>query len=217
MCQNLKVLRRNLKGFSMGSDIILRVVLLYVLLLAELPWSFLQKEANCYFRVVADQGSQTRTHSFHLHNRSLNNHLSVYSRLEAVKYNQGKIQSNGRHLAKPNIRFDRKKLVALSNVALQSEDGEIIACHKCILCARLEYFNSMLGSGWIETSMSDSLSLPVLGNVLKIIVDYLYTDTATVIHSMLASYFGLVYCMLSCLKERRPLRSCSAYLNVTLV
>ena len=35
-------------------------------------------------------------------------------------------------------------------MSIQSEDGEMFHCHKCVLVARLEYFHSMLASGWME-------------------------------------------------------------------
>ena len=35
-------------------------------------------------------------------------------------------------------------------MSIESEDGEMFHCHKCVLVARLEYFHSMLASGWME-------------------------------------------------------------------
>ncbi|XP_060067685.1 inhibitor of Bruton tyrosine kinase-like, partial [Ylistrum balloti] len=67
------------------------------------------------------------------------------------------------------------------DVSIQSEDNTVIHCHKCVLVARLEYFHSMLGSGWIETSNTTSLSLPVPGDILEILIDFLYTDTSQVV------------------------------------
>ena len=37
----------------------------------------------------------------------------------------------------------------LYDVCIRADDGTQIQCHKCVLVARLEYFLSMLGSGWI--------------------------------------------------------------------
>ena len=39
-------------------------------------------------------------------------------------------------------------------MSIKSEDGEIFQCHKCILVARLEYFHSMLASGWMEVNIN---------------------------------------------------------------
>ena len=37
------------------------------------------------------------------------------------------------------------------DVLLQSDDGTVFRCHKCVLVARLEYFEHMFGGfGWVE-------------------------------------------------------------------
>ena len=36
------------------------------------------------------------------------------------------------------------------DVCIRGDSGEPVECHKCVLVARLEYFHSMLASGWIE-------------------------------------------------------------------
>ena len=41
----------------------------------------------------------------------------------------------------------------LYDVCIRADDDTTIQCHKCVLAARLEYFHSMLGSGWIEVSL----------------------------------------------------------------
>lgn len=46
----------------------------------------------------------------------------------------------------------------LYDVCIRAEDGTTVQCHKCILAARLEYFHSMLGSGWIEVSYTNSVT-----------------------------------------------------------
>ena len=44
---------------------------------------------------------------------------------------------------------------------IRSEEGGEIGAHRCILAARLDYFRSMFGLGWIETRQGQSLTLPV--------------------------------------------------------
>lgn len=65
------------------------------------------------------------------------------------------------------------------DVCIASEDGIRLQCHKCVLVARLEYFRSMLGSGWIETSNSTALTLPVPADILTVILNFFYTDEAS--------------------------------------
>uniref|UniRef100_K1QTZ4 Inhibitor of Bruton tyrosine kinase n=1 Tax=Magallana gigas TaxID=29159 RepID=K1QTZ4_MAGGI len=66
----------------------------------------------------------------------------------------------------------------LYDITIQAEDGMEVCCHKCVLVARLEYFHSMLSSGWVETSSNQALTLPVPGDCLQILVDFLYSDEA---------------------------------------
>ncbi|XP_076307674.1 LOW QUALITY PROTEIN: inhibitor of Bruton tyrosine kinase [Tachypleus tridentatus] len=98
-------------------------------------------------------------------------------RLDGVKLKGGRVHiPNSSSL--PKFKLDRKKLPELYDVCLLSEDRVEFPCHRCVLVARLDYFRSMLGSGWIETNLTDSLPLPIPSKILEIIVDYLYTDEA---------------------------------------
>ncbi|KAK8765298.1 hypothetical protein V5799_032092 [Amblyomma americanum] len=72
-------------------------------------------------------------------------------------------------------RFFRNKFETLCDVTLVSSDKVSFPCHRCILVARLEYFNSMLSFGWAEFS-SSQLSLPITSKVLEVILEFLYTD-----------------------------------------
>ncbi|KAG9493705.1 hypothetical protein GDO78_001529 [Eleutherodactylus coqui] len=74
---------------------------------------------------------------------------SLSSRLDGVRYENGTI--NVVHKKSGNKpRFNMKKCTSLCDVTIRSEDGIEFQCHKCVLCARLEYFHSMLSSSWIE-------------------------------------------------------------------
>ncbi|KAK7108349.1 inhibitor of Bruton tyrosine kinase-like [Littorina saxatilis] len=102
-------------------------------------------------------------------------------RLEAVKCVSGVIQSSGKKLQSPHIKYERTKLGELYDVCIRADDSTTIQCHKCVLAARLEYFHSMLGSGWIETSDTQSLSLPIPGDILEILLDFVYQDESSVV------------------------------------
>lgn len=75
----------------------------------------------------------------------------------------------------PKLRFCRNKFQSLYDVTLVSSDNVHFPSHRCILIARLEYFNSMLSLGWVEFS-SSKLTLPITSRVLDIILEFLYTD-----------------------------------------
>ncbi|XP_048351373.1 inhibitor of Bruton tyrosine kinase isoform X2 [Sphaerodactylus townsendi] len=102
------------------------------------------------------------------------------SRLDGVKMKNGRIsvvsRKNGN---KPKL--NQKKLLYLCDVTMKSIDGKEFPCHKCILCARLDYFHSMLSSSWIEASCSAALEMPFPSDILQVILDYIYTDEAIAI------------------------------------
>ncbi|KAG7240618.1 hypothetical protein INR49_026673 [Caranx melampygus] len=73
----------------------------------------------------------------------------------------------------------------LCDVTLKSEDGKEFPCHKSVLCARLEYFNSMLGNPWIEATSCNALEMPTSSEILHVIIEYIYTDESPTIKESL--------------------------------
>ncbi|XP_013865164.1 inhibitor of Bruton tyrosine kinase isoform X2 [Austrofundulus limnaeus] len=109
---------------------------------------------------------------------------SLSARLDGVKYENGKIIVTQKKTGnKP--KFFQKKCSYLCDVTLKSEDGKEFPCHKSVLCARLEYFNSMLGSPWIEATSCSALEMPTSSEVLQVILDYIYTDESPTIKDSL--------------------------------
>uniref|UniRef100_A0A672QNQ8 Inhibitor of Bruton tyrosine kinase n=1 Tax=Sinocyclocheilus grahami TaxID=75366 RepID=A0A672QNQ8_SINGR len=100
---------------------------------------------------------------------------SLSARLDGVKFENGKISVVQKKTGN-KLRFNQKKCSYLCDVTLRSEDGKDFPCHKCVLCARLEYFNSMLGSPWIEANSCTALDMPTTSEVLQAILEYIYTD-----------------------------------------
>uniref|UniRef100_A0A672S8Z5 Inhibitor of Bruton tyrosine kinase n=1 Tax=Sinocyclocheilus grahami TaxID=75366 RepID=A0A672S8Z5_SINGR len=100
---------------------------------------------------------------------------SLSARLDGVKFENGKISVVQKKTGN-KLRFNQKKCSYLCDVTLRSEDGREFPCHKCVLCARLEYFNSMLGSPWIEATSCTALDMPTTSEVLQAILEYIYTD-----------------------------------------
>ncbi|XP_053566453.1 inhibitor of Bruton tyrosine kinase [Bombina bombina] len=105
---------------------------------------------------------------------------SLSSRLEGVRYENGKINViHKKSGSRP--KFNQNKCSSLCDVTMRSEDGKEFRCHKCVLCARLEYFHSMLSSSWIEATCCTALEMPVHSDVLQVIIDYIYTDEAVAV------------------------------------
>uniref|UniRef100_A0A7N9AXZ6 Inhibitor of Bruton agammaglobulinemia tyrosine kinase n=1 Tax=Mastacembelus armatus TaxID=205130 RepID=A0A7N9AXZ6_9TELE len=109
---------------------------------------------------------------------------SLSARLDGVKYENGKI--NVVHKKTGNKpKFYQKKCSYLCDVTLKSEDGKEFPCHKSVLCARLEYFNSMLGNPWIEATCCTALEMPTSSEILQVILEYIYTDESPTIKESL--------------------------------
>ncbi|KAM6356075.1 inhibitor of Bruton tyrosine kinase isoform 3-T3 [Podargus strigoides] len=105
---------------------------------------------------------------------------NLSGRLDGVRLENGKINIvNKKNASKPKL--NQKKCSYLCDVTLKSLDGKEFPCHKCVLCARLDYFHSMLSSSWIEASCCSALEMPIHSDILQIIIDYLYTDEALAI------------------------------------
>lgn len=99
---------------------------------------------------------------------------SLAKRLDKAKVSDNRVRFD--HIsALPKLCFDRRRFPQLHDVTLTSSDGIEFRCHRCVLVARLEYFASMLSQGWIEASQH-TLSLPIPGGVLNVLLDYLYMD-----------------------------------------
>uniref|UniRef100_A0A669DK58 Inhibitor of Bruton tyrosine kinase n=1 Tax=Oreochromis niloticus TaxID=8128 RepID=A0A669DK58_ORENI len=109
---------------------------------------------------------------------------SLSARLDGVKYENGKINvTNKKTGNKPKLY--QKKCSYLCDVTLKSEDGKEFSCHKSVLCARLEYFNSMLGNPWIEATSCSALEMPTSSEILQVILEYIYTDESPTIKESL--------------------------------
>uniref|UniRef100_A0A3B5MT57 Inhibitor of Bruton agammaglobulinemia tyrosine kinase n=1 Tax=Xiphophorus couchianus TaxID=32473 RepID=A0A3B5MT57_9TELE len=105
---------------------------------------------------------------------------SLSARLDGVKYENGKINVVQKKTgSKP--KFFQKKCSYLCDVTLKSDDGKEFPCHKSVLCARLEYFNSMLGNPWIEATSCSALEMPTSSEILQVILEYIYTDESPTI------------------------------------
>lgn len=100
---------------------------------------------------------------------------SLSSRLDGVRFENGTVIVTTKKTGN-RVKFNQKKCSYLCDVTLRAEDGKEFPCHKCVLCARLEYFRSMLGNPWIEATSCTALDMPTSSEVLQVILEYVYTD-----------------------------------------
>ncbi|KAF2882129.1 hypothetical protein ILUMI_24051 [Ignelater luminosus] len=74
------------------------------------------------------------------------------------------------------LKFDRNQFPKLQDIVLRTKERKEISAHKCILAARLEYFNNLFSSRWNSESLTKEISLPFPHNVLNQLIEFLYTD-----------------------------------------
>ncbi len=104
--------------------------------------------------------------------------------LEGYRFAGGVIhKKDPKDRRRPTPVFSRKSFPELHDVTIATEDGAEIHAHKCILAARLDYFNSMFGLGWSESDRGGDggrtrLTMPISSKVLLAVLDYLYRDEA---------------------------------------
>ena len=74
--------------------------------------------------------------------------------------------------------IDRKILSHLADVSLVSEDGTMLACHRCVLAARVEYFRThfLVNSRWGASSLNQQIPIDANTRTLGDFVYYIYTD-----------------------------------------
>lgn len=71
--------------------------------------------------------------------------------LENFYYNNGYIKSrNGKTYFPKFIKFNRNSHSHLYDVAIKTKNGKELKAHKCILIARMEYFNNLFSQRWSE-------------------------------------------------------------------
>ncbi|PIK34252.1 putative inhibitor of Bruton tyrosine kinase [Apostichopus japonicus] len=90
---------------------------------------------------------------------------SLFQRLELVKMRDSRLDNFRPDTGK--LSFDRFEFAELSDVILESDDEVLHHCHRCILVSRVEYFNSMLASSWLESSSTAPLQLPIPSSVMS--------------------------------------------------
>ncbi|XP_070788984.1 inhibitor of Bruton tyrosine kinase isoform X6 [Pituophis catenifer annectens] len=106
---------------------------------------------------------------------------NLSSRLDGIRIENGRVNVvNRKNGSKP--KFSQKKCSHLCDVTIKSKDGKEFPCHKCVLCAKLDYFHSMLSNSWIEASCCSSLELPFPSEILQVILDYIYADEAIAVN-----------------------------------
>lgn len=99
----------------------------------------------------------------------------ILSNLDMFKYTV-RIKKDGKSTKVPPIIFDRGAFQELCDVEITVKDNRIIKAHKCILSARLDYFNSMFSSRW-KGGETSKISMSFTKGVVEALLEFLYTDS----------------------------------------
>ncbi|XP_077287148.1 inhibitor of Bruton tyrosine kinase [Arctopsyche grandis] len=102
----------------------------------------------------------------------------LYKILDRYGWQNGRVILRNENYKTNDIkhRFERNKLMDMWDANIKCSDGVIIKAHKCILAARLEYFNGMFAHAWAESSGESTITLPMRHKMLTPIINYLYSD-----------------------------------------
>jgi len=99
--------------------------------------------------------------------------------LECFRYSEGYIYRKCKPPT-PRLEFSFKNLEELSDLTIETEEGDEVFVHKSILVARSEYFHGMFSSRWAEAETN--LKLPIQTIYVECILDFLYRDESRAVN-----------------------------------
>ncbi|CAG9563842.1 unnamed protein product [Danaus chrysippus] len=103
--------------------------------------------------------------------------MGLHKLLDKFYYKEGSIHlKDSATFTKTPLTWDRESYPDLVDTQVCSKDGILIPAHKCVLAARLEYFQGMFMHSWTESTLLSKVTLPINHNILLPVIDFLYTD-----------------------------------------
>lgn len=107
--------------------------------------------------------------------------LALHKLLDKFYYKNGSIcikeSASTTFTRNPAPQWDRDAFPELVDTSVQSKDGASVPAHKCVLAARLEYFQGMFMHSWTESKMLSKVTLPINYGILLPVINFLYTDS----------------------------------------
>ncbi|KAH8400712.1 hypothetical protein KR009_000515 [Drosophila setifemur] len=103
-------------------------------------------------------------------------HLEKFQLVELAKYVQSYVQEHQFPLPSARQRFGRlhrSDYPELYDMKIKCEDGQVLDAHKCMLVARLEYFELMFMHSWAERTSVTMEGVPA--EYMEPVLDYLYS------------------------------------------
>lgn len=104
--------------------------------------------------------------------------MALHKLLEKFYYRDGTIhlKDSATHTKNPAQHWIRESFPELVDTEVVSKDNVVIPAHKCILAARLEYFNGMFRHSWSE-KLRSKVTLPIKHGILLPVINFMYTDS----------------------------------------
>ncbi|VVC95937.1 unnamed protein product [Leptidea sinapis] len=104
--------------------------------------------------------------------------MGLHKLLDKFYYRDGTVclKESATHTKNSPQCWDRDSYHELVDTNVCSKDGMLISAHKCVLAARLEYFNGMFMHSWTESKLLSKVTLPVNHGILLPVINFLYTD-----------------------------------------
>ncbi|XP_037294950.1 inhibitor of Bruton tyrosine kinase isoform X1 [Manduca sexta] len=105
--------------------------------------------------------------------------MALHKLLDKFYYRDGRVhlKESATFTKNPPIYWNREAYPELVDTNVCSKDGMLISAHKCILAARLEYFNGMFMHSWTESKLLSKVTLPINHGILLPVINFLYTDS----------------------------------------
>lgn len=107
--------------------------------------------------------------------------MSLHKLLDKFYYKNGSIclkeSASSSYVRKPCPTWERESCPELVDTGVLSKDGARVAAHRCVLAARLDYFQGMFMHSWTESKMLSTVTLPINYGILLPVINFLYTDS----------------------------------------
>ncbi|CAG9795587.1 unnamed protein product [Diatraea saccharalis] len=104
--------------------------------------------------------------------------MTLHKLLDKFYYRDGTIclKDSATYTKNPPQYWQRDSLPDLVDTNVCSKDGVLIPAHKCVLAARLDYFQGMFLHSWTESKLLSKVNLPINHGILLPVINFLYTD-----------------------------------------
>ncbi|XP_023939294.2 inhibitor of Bruton tyrosine kinase [Bicyclus anynana] len=122
--------------------------------------------------------------------------MGLHKLLDKFYYREGTVclKESAKFSINAPLTWDRDSFQQLVDTNVCSKDGIPISAHKCVLAARLEYFQGMFMHSWTESKLLSKVTLPINHGILLPIINFLYNDTCPEVEN--SNSIDFIYSML---------------------